>query len=285
MDAFLANSEVATLFFVNFALFKPKTDAGLAFFIKKCYNTQLPIICAAQWAILPKFVFNQERRLTMSDDMLGRTVELLVKLAKTSSEALGVICDLLGKLLSGEGGEYLSQLKKFLRKEQCWVAGEIKKILKFVGNVTIPATTKNFVAREKFVVNTSDEAEVKISYLGNNFKEWLLNKFEEPQAGIKLRYYRLLEASVDDPIIAELGGQDQAETTLTAMFSLMKKQGHGQKGKLLTDGKANIFYIWGYAVSVGWDGGGWGVGANSVEGPSRWGAGGRVFSRNSPSAT
>ena len=66
----------------------------------------------------------------------------------------------------------------------------------------------------------------------------------------------------------------------------MAEQGNGEDGILLTNGYANIFYIrdikgvfW--AVGCGWDGGGWRVGAISVEDPRGWDGGRRVFSRNS----
>jgi hypothetical protein len=91
---------------------------------------------------------------------------------------------------------------------------------------------------------------------------------------------------VDGPIIAELGGEEKSETTLSEMFSLMEKQGKGEDGVLLNNGYANIFYIRDLAgvlraVGVRWGGGGWGVGADSVGGPDRWDGGYRVFSRNS----
>jgi len=65
----------------------------------------------------------------------------------------------------------------------------------------------------------------------------------------------------------------------------MTQQGRGQSGTLLTDGKANIFYVWDTnkvlrAVFVIYDDNGWGVDAVGI-GRDDWGSGRRVFSRDS----
>lgn len=158
-------------------------------------------------------------------------------------------------------------------------------LLEFLGTVAIPATAEKFVAREKFVVNTNHKAPVKISFIGSNFSEWFLGKTEEPIGKITLRYHKLRRYSVDGPIIAKLGGEAKAETTLTEMFSLTECQKNGEDGVLLNNGYANIFYIRDInvclrAVGVSWDGGGWDVGAGSVGYPFGWDDGGRVLSRN-----
>lgn len=166
---------------------------------------------------------------------------------------------------------------------------EKSDLLGFVGTVKIPATTGKFIAQEKFVINTKYNAPVKISYLGDNFFEWFLSgdsKTEDQISENMLRYAKLRKPTNDLPIIEELGGKDKSETTLTEMFSLMKKQKHGEDGVLLNNGWANIFYINDQngvlrAVDVRWCGGGWHVCAYSVEDPGGWNDGGHVFSRNS----
>jgi len=169
-------------------------------------------------------------------------------------------------------------------------------LLHLVSTVYVSAHAEQFVAKTAFVLNTKRRAPVKISYLGDNFISWFLRdegKTENPPrltdgqvAEQTLRYHTLQRSSVDTPIIAELGGEGKVETTLTELFSLMQKQKHGGKGSLLINGWANIFYIRDIngvlrAVSVSWDGGGWGVSAVSREGPIAWRGGRRVFSRNS----
>jgi hypothetical protein len=162
-------------------------------------------------------------------------------------------------------------------------------ILELVSIVVVSATTSKFVAKEKFVINTKRNAPVKISYLGDNFTDWFLSgsgKTEDPESEQTLRYHKLRKASVDGPIITELGGEAKAETTLSEMFSLMEKQKNGESGTLLNNGWANIFYIRDSAgvlraVYVHWDGGGWRVRAYALGDPFRWLVGRQTFSRNS----
>lgn len=165
----------------------------------------------------------------------------------------------------------------------------IARVLEFVATVEVSATTGTFVARDKFVVDVSENAKVKINGRGSDFINWFLEgdgKVEDAIAASTLRYDKLLARSVDEPIINELGGKAKAETTLTEMFALMAKQPRGENGELLNNDWWNIFYIrdqYGVlrTVDVGWGDGGWLVYAYSVEGVRRWRAGNQVFSRNS----
>ena len=210
----------------------------------------------------------------------------------------GPLNQLIVNLGGQDGDQWEQQLKQFLRKEPCWTNGNVTQvaqpkptpsILELVSTVVVPATTGNLVAKEKFVRDTGRKAKVKISYLGDNFTEWFLSvsgKTEDPITEQALRYHKLRQSSVDGPIIAELGGAEKSETTLSEMFALMEKQGKGEDGVLLNNGYANIFYIKDQnavlrAVYVRWDGDGWNVFADSVEDPVRWSDGGQVFSRNS----
>ena len=158
-------------------------------------------------------------------------------------------------------------------------------LLEFVSTVTVSATTTKFVAKDNFIINTEASAKVKISYLGNNFKAWLRGKTEDQITEQTLHYSKLRQSSVDGPIIAELGGEEKSETTLTEMFFLMEKQRNGEAGVLLNNGYANIFYIRDAcgvlrAVHVDWYDGGWDVNADTVAYPDGWIAGRQVFSRN-----
>jgi hypothetical protein len=159
-------------------------------------------------------------------------------------------------------------------------------LLELIGTLTIPATAEKFIAKKKFVVNTDDNAEVKIWDLGSNFKSWLLPKIEEPIAEATMRYHRLRKSSRDLPIITELGGEQKVVTTLSGMYSLLKKQGQGQFGELLTNGYANIFYIYDKddvprTVNANWNqGNGWNVNANPIDDPNDWNDDNQVFSGN-----
>ncbi|MEK7078086.1 MAG: hypothetical protein AAB911_00805 [Patescibacteria group bacterium] len=219
----------------------------------------------------------------MSKDMFGIAVRKLVTLP---AQALGIVCDLLEKL---SDPEWIEATKKFLRKENPWeLESPLGSLLEFLGAITVPATTERFVAKDKFKEDTSRKAEVKIYGTGSNFDNWFLGKIEGPIPESTLQSHRLCQPSVDGPILAELGGETKAETTLTEVHALMAKQPKGEDGVLLTNGWANIFYVKdvnGLLRAVGafcFAGyGGWYVFARSVESPHVWYADGRVFSRSS----
>ena len=218
----------------------------------------------------------------MAKDMLGQAVRKIVDLP---NDRLGIICDLAEKLGGDSGQEWFTEEKKFLRKEKCWTV-VIDTILEFVGNITIPARIGKFVAKDNFAVDTSRKARVKISYLGDNFRDNFLGKTERVISESVLRYDNIKKSSRDILIINELGGDDKAKTTLFEMFALMEMQANGENGHLLANGYANIFYICDmtgilWAVFCRWGGGGWLVHACSVGRPHDWFDGYRVFSRNS----
>lgn len=159
----------------------------------------------------------------------------------------------------------------------------VVKILEPVSTIVIPATIERFVVKDNFLVNTGKKAKVKISYLSDNFKEWFLDKVEEPTGKITLCSSKLLVLSVDSPIISELGGEEKVETKLVHVFHLLSKQPNGEAGLLLTNGYVNIFYIRNKngtlcAVFAFWDGVGWFLRAYSVVDPDRWDDGGYIFS-------
>lgn len=211
----------------------------------------------------------------------------------------GMTADLMLKLKSGS--HTLDEFDLFLQRKPLFVPevsgntlSPIVKAVKavtasllvLVGTVLVTATTEKFVAKDNFVVNIEADAKVKISYMGENFKTWFIDKVEEPIQDGVLRYQKLARKSVDGPIITELGGKAKAETTLTEMFSVMRLQGSGEDGALHTNGNLNIFYIRDQnsvlrTVYVYWFDGGWGVGASAVEDPRGWNDGRQVFSRNS----
>lgn len=165
--------------------------------------------------------------------------------------------------------------------------GPVKEILSpVVSAVTVPATTKEFVAKDKFVVDTSQGAKVKISYFDDDFKTWFLEKIEETFSGSTIFGRQLKKNSLDGPILTELGGERVAETSLAELYAAMATQPNGEDGALLNNCRANIFYVPDItgtlrAVLVYWDDGGWRVDAYSVRRLFGWPADGRIFSRNS----
>ena len=215
------------------------------------------------------------------DTMLGRIMSALVSVP---AEMLGTILDLIRKLAGENGQETWELLKKLLRGE---VQAVKANILKLIGTVQVPDMTEPFVAKDHFVVNTSDDAEVKISFVWDGFQNEFLAGDGKEEMGLDARelvYYDLVQRSVDGPIITELGGKEKAETTLAEIWRLLLKQPKGQGGALPTNGCASIFYVKNTsgvlrAVYVGWHDGGWSVDVNSIEDPDPWSVGSRVFSR------
>jgi len=181
--------------------------------------------------------------------------------------------------------------REAFQKVLAMVVPKQESLLAFAGTVSISARTGKFIARGNFIVDTGKKAKVKISYLGDTFKKNFLDKMEEPIGEIKLRYHKLRRScSVNDLILAELGGKEKAETTLTEMFALMELQPNGENGTLLTNCYANIFYIRDIngvlrAVGCRWYDGGWVVRAFYVEGPPVWDGTSQVFSRRNSSET
>ena len=140
-------------------------------------------------------------------------------------------------------------------------------------------------AAKKFVL--ADHVKpANIGWMGENFKRLFLRKVEEDVPKATLTVSKLTNASLDAPILTELG--DRAESKLAWLFELIEKQSKGEDGILLTNGYANIFYVLDadgnlWAVYAYWysDCRDWSVEAYSVERPDRWNAGNQVFSCDS----
>ncbi len=155
-------------------------------------------------------------------------------------------------------------------------------LLDFVATVVVSGAGR-FVAADHFKVDTSRKAAVKIAFVWDNFRDNFAKVEENVPAG-ELKLHTLRKASVDGPIIKELG--EAHETYLADLWTMLEKQPNGEKGNLLTNGYANIFYVrdkngalW--AVFAHWhsDDGGWSLFANSVTNPNEWNAGNQVASR------
>lgn len=166
-----------------------------------------------------------------------------------------------------------------------------------VGTVVIPATTTEFVAKNKFFLffgkAKKGNVRVKIDSMSESFIQWFLlgnGKTEAPIRETTLSYVRLKKPCSDISIIAGLCGRERAETTLTEMFSLMDAQRNGEFGALFNGGyggRTNIFFIPDQegvlrTVALDWGCCGWSVRATSLLSKSKWHAGTRVFSRNIP---
>ena len=206
---------------------------------------------------------------------MGVAVAIVDGLMKAAKRA-GLLDEAIHNLARPENPENEGLFDKFVEL----LAQKVSNLLEFLNTVTIPAATDQLVAKEKLVIGQNG-----IGYWGDNFKKWFGGKVEESQAEVTLRRYQLKKWSRDLPIINELGGEEEAETTLSAIHSLISRQTKGEAGTLLTNGYASIFYVRDIdgvlrAVSVYWCGGGWDLNADALGNPSGWRGGIQVFSRN-----
>lgn len=183
---------------------------------------------------------------------------------------------IVNKLGGEEGAD------RFLRNETEVV--EKVKLLKRVSTIELPAV-KDFIAADHFVVDTSEKAKVKISYLGDNFRKYFLPKKETGEvAAEELTVNELLEDAYDPAIVTDLGGEEKVEISLGQFFAMFAKQPNGESGQLLTNGRANIGYIRGddgvlWTVHGRWNDDGWVFEASPLDNPYRWYAGYQVLSR------
>ena len=160
-----------------------------------------------------------------------------------------------------------------------------KKLLELVTTVSVAACEK-FVAKEHFKVDTGRKAKVKIAFLWDNFSKHFLPKTEEGVLAGEIKVHKLLQSSLDAPIMTELGDPRSYSTTLADLWWMLEKQPNGEEGALLVNGYANILYIHDtegnlWAVYAYWVSGfgGWCVNAGSVGDPDGWSAGIQVLSR------
>jgi hypothetical protein len=71
----------------------------------------------------------------MSKDILGDLMRgLLKRIAELPCETLGAICDVAEKLASEDGREWFVELKKFLRKEKCWLEVVVQPFLNLISD-------------------------------------------------------------------------------------------------------------------------------------------------------
>ncbi len=157
-----------------------------------------------------------------------------------------------------------------------------EKLLKLVRTVPVPAIAE-FRAADKFRPGETVDG-VKISRsMGDNFRTHFLPKIERSVLTIEIKVSKLLEGSLDADILAGID-REKRVITLGQLWEILKLQGGGQKGALLTNGWANIFYILDihgnlWAVSALWYGDGWALYADSVGSPREWDADDRICSR------
>lgn len=183
------------------------------------------------------------------------------------------------------GGE--EAVQRFLVGELVVVARSASvpcPIFEHVGTFTVPSASE-FIAAQKFVRNTSEDARVRISYMGPNFEKFMLPKVERNLEGGERRLSRLLEAAHDLPqtpeklgTIAGLGGMTKARIAIYDLYeTLAYKQARGDRS--WTVGYADDINSVPWAVGADWYDDGWLLEACSVDYPSHWNACSEFVSR------
>jgi len=103
-----------------------------------------------------------------------------------------------------------------------------------------------FVVRDHYKVNVSKSAKVKISYLGDSFRDWFLNGTEGLERVHELTNFTLDKDTYDKGVIDQIGGVEKSISSLQDVLAKMQAQPKGPEsdgGPLLTNGHANIFYV------------------------------------------
>ena len=190
---------------------------------------------------------------------------LVLGIEEINEDALTAFCN------DPQSEERMKVAEIFAKKVE-EITKKVSDLLKYLSTRSLPAI-KEFVARDRFIVDTSETAELKISYLGDNFQTWLLGKVEKYVGGCEVKISKLLKRSRDDGILDELG--DNAENALAHVYEFLKSANH----KLWY-----IFYVKDAdgvlrAVFALWRDDGWYISAGSVESPDDWDAGSQVVSR------
>ena len=116
---------------------------------------------------------------------------------------------------------------------------------------------------------------LKISYVGNNFKEWFYPlKFDPKNKVKKLISQKLPRAMNDKEILAEL---KPTEVSMEEIVATLKTLDHSVLALFYCRDKNSLLR----AVRVSWSDDGWCVFAGGVARPGAWFGGRQVFSRNS----
>ena len=184
----------------------------------------------------------------------------------------------LNALVKKHGGE--DGARRFLRGETVVVPAEPKKLLEFVGTVPTIAVAR-FATSEKFRKGKTVDG-VTISWLGQNFIDNFGGLVETNVDAAELKMNRLLQSALDLPendepgIIMELRGKHKSKLAQFHQI-LAHKQRTKDFSWIVAYVRDKNGILW--AVDAFWDGGGWRVGANSVDSPDGWHAGDQVMSR------
>ena len=113
----------------------------------------------------------------MSKDMLGALIRKIVDLPL---EMLGVICDLVEKLSGEAGQKWFAELKKFLRKENCWIDVVVETILNLISG------NESLILGAVDGTETLADAKDVFAFIDPDFKNWGADEPGRPVHGEQL---------------------------------------------------------------------------------------------------
>jgi hypothetical protein len=118
----------------------------------------------------------------MAKDMLGQVVR---KIADLPLEMVRVIYDLVEKLAGEAGQEWFAELKKFLRKKNCWTGVVAEIFLKLISG------------GESLVLDAVDGKDVladandMFAYIDSDFKNWKADELGQPTGETPVEVYEM----------------------------------------------------------------------------------------------
>ncbi|MBU4142712.1 hypothetical protein KJ590_01785 [Patescibacteria group bacterium] len=165
----------------------------------------------------------------MVKDMLGALIRKIVDLPL---EMLNVIYDLSEKLSGEAGQEWLTELKKFLRKENCWTGVVAETILRLISG------GKSLVLDSVDGTETLADAKDMFAYIDSDFKNYGADEPGQPTAETPVGVHEMIKDAAFSQMFGSLSS-DVRKLCLTQhqIKNFVKKH----RKWLRTEGYATFF--------------------------------------------
>ncbi|MFH1820540.1 MAG: hypothetical protein ABH805_01350 [Candidatus Nealsonbacteria bacterium] len=183
----------------------------------------------------------------MAKDMLGVLIRKIVDL---SLGTLNVIYDLVEKLSGEAGQEWFAELKKFLRKENCWT-GVINKFLKLISGDEI--LSLDAVDGTETLANAKDV----FNYIDSDLKNWGVDEEGPSTEKTIVDVYEMVKDATFSQMFGELNvdmrklclTQHQIKKFVEKHRKWLRTDGYGTF--FLFESKGNFFVAFTFVTSFG----------------------------------
>ncbi len=161
--------------------------------------------------------------------MLGALIRKIVDLPL---EMLGVICDLVEKLSGEAGQKWFAELKKFLRKENCWIDVVVETILNLISG------NESLILGAVDGTETLADAKDVFAFIDPDFKNWGADEKGSATEETTVDVYEMTKDATFSQMFGELNS-DVSKLCLTQhqIKNFVKKH----RGWLRTEGYATFF--------------------------------------------